>query len=291
MLGFAERFPAPAERLLGCARDFRSLSRSDAVAILRNVHLLRIAVAAALFVSLVACGGSGWTGLSAESTTSAPGGPVAPLPFNASGLLAGSAEPSFPDGEPNKVSVVQIGPMDEPSGGSAELPFAFRNNTSQGISHIDWTATARRAGSIIATGSSQGTIPAQVQPGEVGLAFIFLRGDLEVQPADAEYQFTVKTSPANQSSYNTAPLKVTEANASRNGVVGSAVNGTGKSVAGPFSVSVYCFQGDKLLGQHGGFAEQDGPIAAGGQVTFTVDLSGSAVCPTFAVGVDGYFEK
>jgi hypothetical protein len=259
--------------------------------------LLRVAVAAALLFLLVACGAlsrsgdmSAPAGSSAEGKTSAAGGPVAPLPFNASGLLAGSAAPSFPNGEPNKVSVVQIGLLDEHMGGSAKLPFAFRNNTSKGISHVDWTGTARSAGKIIATGSSQGTIPAQVKPGEVGLAFIFFGGSSEAPPANAEYEFTVNTSPANHDFYNTAPLKVTEANASGKAIVGSAVNGTGKSVEGPFAVSVYCFNGDKLLSQQGAFAQQQGPIAADGQVTFTADLYG-ADCPAFTVGVSGYFGK
>ena len=56
------------------------------------------------------------------------------------------------------MSVVQIGPLVEDGIGSATLPFAFRNNTSEGISHVDWTGTARSGGSIVATGSSQGTI-------------------------------------------------------------------------------------------------------------------------------------
>lgn len=222
--------------------------------------------------------------------TAAPRRPVTPLPFNASGLLAGSANPSLPDGEPDKVSVIQIGPLDEHMSGSAKLTFAFRNNTSEGISHVDWTATARSAGSIVATGSSQGTIPAQIEPGEIGLAFIFFDGSAKLPPADAEYEFTVKTSEADQDSYNTAPLKVTEANSSGDAIVGSAVNGTGESVEGPFAVSAYCFDGDKLLGEHGDYAEQDGPIAADGQVTFTANLYGAS-CPTFAVGVSGYFAE
>ena len=41
---------------------------------------------------------------------------------------------------------------------------------------LDWSGTARSAGSIVATDSSQGTIPAQVKPGEIGLAFIYFDG-------------------------------------------------------------------------------------------------------------------
>lgn len=253
------------------------------------MNFLRIASTGVLLVGLVACGTNQPEGAS-EAAGTAASGPVAPLPFNAGGLLAGSASPKLPDGEPGKVSVIQIGPLDTKPSGMATLPFAFRNNTSEGVSHVDWSGTARTAGSIVATGSSQGTIPAQVKPGEIGLAFIYFDGTSKLPPPDADYSFTVNTSPANQDSYNTAPLKVTEANTSGDAVVGSAVNQTGESVAGPFSVAVYCFDGDKLIGQHGSYAQQDGPIAADGQVTFTTALYG-ANCPIFAVGVGGFFEN
>lgn len=250
--------------------------------------------AGVLLSVLVACGGSRPAGGTAAPAGSPRNGtsaaPVAALPFNASGLLAGTASPNLPDGEPGKVSVVQIGPLDANASGSATLPFVFRNNTSEGISHIDWSGTARSAGAIVATGSSQGTIPAQVKPGEVGLAFIYFGNGAKIPPPDAEYQFTVKTSKADQDAFNTAPLKVTEANSSGDAVVGAAVNQTGESVEGPFSVSVYCFDGDKVLSKHGAFAEQDGPIAADEQVTFTASLYG-ANCPTFTVGVSGFFSK
>jgi hypothetical protein len=212
------------------------------------------------------------------------------LPFNASGLLAGTAGPNLPDGKPGTVSVVQIGPQLEDGAGAAKLLFAFRNNTGEGISHADWIGTARSGGSIVATGSSQGTIPAQVQPGEIGLAFIYFASGAKRPPAGAEYEFTVDTSPADQNAYNTAPLKVTEANTSGDAIVGAAANSTAESVEGPFSVSVYCFDGDKLLSEHSTFAEQDGPVEANGQVTFSDNLYG-AKCPTFTVGVAGYFAE
>lgn len=260
------------------------------------VNLLKGAGVGALLLVLVGCGGSsgrsGDVSAPVESSmagaTATQSGPVAPLPFNASGLLAGTAAPNFPEGERGKVSVVHVGALDEHMSGSAKLPFAFRNNTSEGISHIGWTGTARSGGSIVATGSSQGTIPAQVKPGEIGLAFIYFAHGSAMPSADAEYEFTVNTSELNQDSYNTAPLKVTEANSSGDAIVGAAVNQTGESVEGPFAVDAYCFDGDKLLGEYGDFAEQDGPAPADGQVTFSASLYG-ADCPTFAVGVGGYF--
>lgn len=122
------------------------------------------AVLAATVIPLTACGSSDAapdeSGSTAASTPTDGAsatdetedtGTVEPLPFNASGLLAGNAQPTFPDGDPGEVSVVQIGPLDLSQG---ILLFAFRNNTAEGISHVDWSATARSDGAIVSTGSS-----------------------------------------------------------------------------------------------------------------------------------------
>jgi hypothetical protein len=266
-----------------------------------NRKILRPILLSAAALTLAACGGSsapvttssapvteGSTSGSAptaeQSASGGETGQVTSLPFNASGLLGGNAQPKFPDGEPGKVSVVQIGSLEKDSG---VLPFAFRNNTSEAISHVDWTGTATSGGKIVATGSSQGGIPAQVQAGEVGLAFIYF-DNAESIPKDAKYEFTVETTPADTSSYNTAPIKVTQADLAGGSIVGGATNETGAEVVGPYDVQVYCFKGDKIQAQHGTFAEQDGNVAPGGKVTFSLDLYGDK-CPTFTVGVGGYF--
>lgn len=209
---------------------------------------------------------------------------VKSLPFNASGLLGGTAQPVLADGDAGKVAVVQIGPLQRESG---TLIFAFRNNTGDGISHVDWTVTARSGGAIVATGSSQGTIPAQVKPGETGLAYIYFDNSAAI-PDDVEYEFTVSTIPIDTSSYNTAPLKVTQATLVGDSIVGSATNQTGEGVTGPYSVPVYCFDGDQLASQFTTYAEQNGDIADGGTVTFSAPLYGDA-CASFVVGVSGYF--
>jgi hypothetical protein len=126
-----------------------------------------------------------------------------------------------------------------------------------------------------------------VQPGEVGLGYIYFENS-EAIPDATEYSFTVETSPMDTESYNTAPLKVTESNLSGDAIVGSAVNQTGMSTDGPYSVAIYCFKGDNLVRHVGTFAEQDGPIEDGGTVTFSADLYGDK-CESFAVGVGGYF--
>jgi hypothetical protein len=266
-----------------------------------NSKILGPLAVSALALTLAACGSSnvpvtdssapvalGSASSSAPTTEqSASGGgtgQVTPLPFNASGLLGGNAKPTFPDGEPGKVSVVQISPLDKDNG---TVSFAFRNNTSEGISHVDWTVTATSGGKIVATGSSTSGIPAQVQPGEVGLSSIYLDNAKSI-PKDAKYEFTVNITPADTSSYNTAPLKVTQATIVGGSLVGGATNETGAEVKGPYDVRVYCFKGDNILRTRGSSAEQNGKTAPGGKVTFSM-TSGGDTCATFTVGVSGYF--
>ena len=212
--------------------------------------------------------------------------PVEALPFNAGGLLGGTATPTFEAGEPGEVSVVQIGTIDD-TGFGGTLPFAFRNNTSEAIAHVDWSATARIDGSIVATGSSQGTAPSIVQPGEVGLAYIYFE-EASAIAEGTEFEFQASTSPADPTPYNTARMTVTEASLVKDSIVGGADNKTGKPTTGPYSVSVYCFDGDTIVGHTTGFTEQD-TIAVDAAGTFTVSLY-DVECSTFAVGVSGYFD-
>lgn len=224
-------------------------------------------------------------------TPSTTGTAIKPLPFNAGGLLAGTASPSFPGGEAGEVSVVQIGePFPGGLADTTKLPFAFRNNTGAAIASVEWTGTARSGGSLVATGSSRGTVPAEVQPGEIGLAFILFGSGAKIPPGHVDYVLTVKTSPVNKAAMSRAPLKVTEANVSGDAIVGTAVNASGKPVTYPISADVYCFDGDKMLTQGGDIAEQLGPVAPGGQATFSVDLHGR-YCPAFTVGVEGLYGR
>lgn len=258
------------------------------------MHLLRIALTAALVAGLAAACESNDrldrptrsphnTTTPARSTTvTAIKPPPAPsttayavksLPLNAGGLLAGTARPSFPDGDPGKVSVVQIGaPFAGGLANTTQLPFAFRNNTGAAITSVEWIGTARSGGTLVATGSSRGTVPAVVQPGEIGLAYIYFGKGAEIPPGDVDYELTVKTSPVNKAPTSRAPLKVTEVNGSGDAIVGVAVNETGKPVTYPITANVYCFDGDELLTEDGDLAEQLDSVAPGGQVTFSVAL-------------------
>lgn len=215
---------------------------------------------------------------------------VAVVPtFNSGGYLGGNAKPTLPDGDSGKVVVVSQGALKADGIGGGSLLFAFRNNTDKAISHVDFTGTATANGKLVASGQSQGTIPARVQPGEAGLAFIFFEDASSIPATGATYDFKASTLPADTSSYNTAPLSVTQATNNGSSIIGSAVNKTGKPLVGPYSVEIYCFNGNSLVDQITDFTSEDGDITAGASVSFSTNLY-STSCSTFVLGVSGYFQ-
>lgn len=234
--------------------------------------------------ALTSCGSGADNSNGGAETHSEQAANVAVQPYNVSGFLGGNANPNLPEGEQGEVSVVQIGPLNKDSG---KLLFAFRNNTNEEIAHIDWSATARSAGEVVGSGSSQGTSPVQVQPGEVGFSYIYFDNG-EALPDDTEYEFTSDSAPAGPSFYNTAPFTVTEANLVGDAIVGSAINETGDKVSGPYSVRIYCFEGDNLVSDITTFASPDGDLDDGGTTSFSASLY-STPCETYSVGVSGYF--
>ena len=208
-------------------------------------------------------------------------------PFNAGGYLGGNATPTFPVGEPGKVAVVAKGALMRDSG---LLLIAYRNNTSAAISHVEIAATANAGGKVVATGQSQvGAIPAQVQVGEVALDYIYFDNVKSVPQNGVSYRFTVQTMPADMSSYNTAPLTITQATNNGSAIIGAAVNKTGKNLTGPYGVYAYCVHGGKLAAMKDGFAHPDGDLGAGSQASFTIDLYDTK-CNKFVIGASGYFK-
>lgn len=214
---------------------------------------------------------------------------VVAQPFNSGGLLGGNAQPTLPAGDSGKVSVVSQGALKTDGAGGGSLLFAFRNNMTKAVSHVDFTGTATANGQLVASGESQGTIPAQVQPGEAGFAYIYFSDTSSIPAAGATYDFKATTSPADSSSYNTAPLTVSQANNNGTSIIGSAVNKTGKPLTGPYSVGIYCLNGNVLTDQITDFASESGDIDAGASVTFSTQLFDTS-CDTYAVGVSGYFK-
>jgi hypothetical protein len=253
-----------------------------------------VAALSAASVLLVGCGSDdeqSTAGLAHDDDT-ASSGPVtaAPAALNADHLMAGTATGlEFPAGKLGEVSVVEAGPL-ESDGYGHTLPFLFRNNTDASVSHVDVSATARnKSGDLVTTGTSQGTTPAQVPPGGLGFAYIYFDGEAAPPPPDASYAFTFDTSPADQSSYNTGDVRITEAAVSGRSIVGTARNDADATMAGPYSADVACFdRSGALLATVRSYANEDGDLAPGDRVSFTVDLYDQK-CPKYVVGVTGFF--
>jgi len=213
---------------------------------------------------------------------------VAPLPVNSGGLLAGTARPSFPAGKPGAIEVVATGEIvDDPSG--AYLPIAIRSNVAEPVGRVVVAATIQDAtGKQIASGSSQGTDPQTLAPGEVALSFVHF--EASTVPAAAAHQFTIQNESPSTASSSHATLKVSTANLVGGAVTGTATNQTGATLSGPYDVNVYCFDtAGKMLVVQSSFADLDGDLAASKTVPYTVNLA-EHTCPSFLVGVTAFYK-
>ena len=226
--------------------------------------LLATVGALATAAVLSGCGGGASSSSTDSSTTAAA--PVETLPINSSGLLAGNATPTFPAGQPGQLAVMQAGPVRSDLGGAQYLPVAIRNNTTSAVSFIRASASATNAsGTIIATGANQEVDPQTLEPGAVGLSFIYFQTGTPKIPATARFSFQTDSQPPATTPYGWATLKVTQANRSGTNIVGQAANTTGAPLTGPYAVNVYCFNAaDRVIYNVGGFTDQSGDIAAGG---------------------------
>lgn len=265
-----------------------------------NFHLALAGAALCSVVLLSGCASdeSSKTSADSKSTTStetkeipptkAPPTQVSPQPLFAGGLLKGDANPKFADGDPGKIAVIAQATLDKSPGmDSATLVFAFRNNTDQTIGGVDWTATARSGGDLVATGSNQGWSPAVIGPGEVGLSYIYFEAGGNIPDTGATYEFTPKPREAQTGEFgDIAPLEIGEYSRKGKTIVGSATNKTGQTVNGPIGVDVYCIDGDNLTGHTQSYAEEDS-VESDGTVNFTVTLYDE--CKTFTISASGYF--
>jgi hypothetical protein len=245
----------------------------------------RIVFLAVASLGLAACGGSTSKSSSAISTT--PATTIAPVAAQST-YLNGNAHPTYPPGTAGKLSVVYQAPISpQPSGTS--VPIVFRNDTDAGVAHVNISASATDAtGKIVGSGSSQGTDPSVVQPGQWAYAFIYFQSG----PAatDKLSHFSFDTSPADASSYNTAPIQVTQANPTGAAIAGGVENTTGHTVMGPISVNAYCLNPEgNPTSTVGGFTSGSGDLAPKAVDSFQLDLNGQS-CPSFLVGASGYYK-
>ena len=257
-------------------------------------HGLILLCAAALCSA--ACGGS-----SSNSSTASgsPGNSIAPSQSASataathapqSALLAGNAHPEFPAGVAGRVSIVYQAPIQLQSNGTS-VPIVFRNNTNSAIAHVDVSAAAKNpAGKIIASGSSQGTDPSAVQPGQWAFAYIYFEPGTALASNDT-LSFTFQSTPASADSFNTAAIQVTQANLSGSSIAGGVQNTTGHPVQGPISVNAYCLNSsdDPTTVITGFTSSSSGDLAPGATDSFQLNVYDKR-CSSFLVGASGYYK-
>jgi hypothetical protein len=191
------------------------------------------------------------------------------------------------------VSVVYQAPISPQQNGTT-VPIVFVNETSSGVAHVDISGTAKNPkGEIVGSGSSQGTDPSTIQPGQWALAYIFFESAGGLSSSD-KMTFSVSTMPADTSSYNTAAIQVTQANFIGGSVTGGVKNTTGHMVQGPISVDLYCFDAaGHPTYEQGGFTSgsngASGNLAPNATDSFQIDLYGQA-CSSYLVGASGFYQ-
>lgn len=261
---------------------------------------------AALFVT--ACGSSSASSSSSSNDAISPTPPAATSAATAnatktsvtasaaavdapqSTLLAGNARPQYPAGTPGQIAVVYQAPIQPKSVGTV-VPIVLRNNTSAAVAHVEVSATAKdQGGKIVASGSSQGTDPSTIQPGQWALAFIYFEPGSALSTVDT-LSFTFQSMPASTDSFNTATIQVTQANLSGSSIAGGVQNTTGHLVQGPISVHAYCLNsaGDPAS-EVGGFTSGlSGDLASSATDSFQLNLFDQE-CASFLVAASGYYK-
>jgi hypothetical protein len=201
--------------------------------------------------------------------------------------LGGNANPTYPAGRPGQLSVVYQAPISSSPNGTS-VPIVFRNNTKAGVAHVDISATATdMTGKIVGSGSSQGTSPSVVQPGQWAYAYIFFQSLPEATNKLGGFSF--KTSRVTRSFYNTAPIQVTQANLVGMAITGGVQNTTGHKVTGPISIHAYCLDStgnpaNVLID----FTSGSSDLAPNATDSFQVNFY-EGTCPSFLVGASGYY--
>jgi hypothetical protein len=249
-------------------------------------------------LSTAACGGSSSNSSTTSSSSSNSAAPsqsaTAATSANdpQSTLLAGNAHPKYPAGVPDRISVVYQAPIQiQPQSVGTSVPIVFRNNTRAAIAHVDISATAKDpGGKIVASGSSQGTDPSAVQPGQWAFAFIYFESGTALAANDT-LSFGFQSMPASTDSFNTAAIQVTQANLSGSSIAGGVQNTTGHSAEGPVSVHAYCLNsaGDPKSVVGGFTSSSTGDLASNATDSFQLDLYDQS-CPSFLVGASGYYK-
>lgn len=201
-------------------------------------------------------------------------------PITASPLLKGNIAPTYPAGAADTVAVVKVGTVTLTVG--SELVVVVRNNTAKPVASVQVSATGRDLnGQLRGTGTAQGSYPAVLAPGDLGLAYVVFQERIR---SDLEFTFTTAASEPSSSAFGDASGRVSEVNRVGSRIVGTITNTTGRSLRGPYTVAVFCI-GDDGTPTSAQYSSGDlrGTVEPGAVRSFSVRIYGDP-CKRYVVG-------
>lgn len=190
---------------------------------------------------------------SASTTTTAIGLP------QISSMMTGTAKPAIPAGTAGKAQVVVIGPF-VTEGSGTEVPVIVVNELGHTVNHLTVAGPALVNGQVVGSGQSQGFSPENVQSGQAAFGYVYFSSAI---PTGATLNLSV-TGTAGESTYF-VDMQVVQANLvppsetySPSTITGSVTNTSARSVHGPISVNIYCFDSSgALVNSQQGFTSGD----------------------------------
>ncbi len=190
------------------------------------------------------------------------------------------------EGEDGELSVVAVGVYD-----GSHLPVVIRNNTGEDVEEIEASVIARSGGDLIATGADQSITPMVVRDGDLAFGDIYFGEDL---PEDAEFEFELFASPADESDANALDLVVDEVNGDGAGVIGILGNPHDVPVGDPvIYANVACFDETGALLDIGFSSAVKDVVAPGATTPFEIGVPNAAAaletesCPVYLVSGNG----
>ena len=207
---------------------------------------------------------------------------VESLPFGG-GVIGGNVELSYPDGEAGEVSIV--GEYLRFDGGYMHL--VFRNNTDETIGKVRFDARSLVDGEKFIDGRSQNIIPAHIEPGGIGVAYIYYPASHTI-PEDAEYEYEVEWRvEGDDRFFDRQDFTVTETELVEGEIAGSAVNNSDLEIDIPVDVEILCFEGTDIVEMYTARTlEPAGIVGPGESVTFSWPTI-YGPCEDYAVSVIG----
>jgi hypothetical protein len=198
-------------------------------------------------------------------------------------LYTDGVEPAL-DATDGEVAVAAIAPVDD----SGSFPMIVHNGTDQPISRVEVSGAAVGSdGATVSSGSSQGFEPNVIEPGGIGIGYVYVSYDLP--DGLTLEQISIDYTTGLGDFENIVGVDVTDVSSSADRVTGTLTNPHDVGIDGPVSVGLACLDdAGALMGVHSTFADRDA-IDSGGSSTFTVESYGRPLdCAGIILGASGF---